>query len=338
MQKIILGNIEKCYACMGALIDGLPYLFFAGEGRGRLQVFHGSHFSQSTVIWDGGGGTMSICALPGGNNSFLASRGFYSLYEAGKSTIELVKYSEHHFTHTTIANLPWLHRFDVVRGGDGKLYVVAATLAESKDSKEDWSRPGHLYWAEWADGAPLTFHELLGDFYQNHGFCKTNNVIYIASREGAFRITPPVEHGAKWQMEQMLSFPISDLAVYDIDKDGKEEISCIMPFHGDRFEVYRDGKCIYTYPVKNNFYHTATYGYIGGDPVFIGGARWETANLFLLRWRDGILAEEVDRGCGPSNAAVLNTQEGDILLAANRQIGQAAAYIFPRNGEAYGGV
>ena len=330
MEKIILGDIEKCYACLGAMIDNEPYVFFAGEGKGRLHVFHGEGFRQMETIWEGMGGTMSIVANPGDPYTFLASRGFYSMYDASTSAIELVKYEKSGFSHEPIAYLPWLHRFDVVCGEDGTKYIVAATLAESKESKEDWSKPGHVYWAELTESFPLTLHELPGDFFQNHGFFRAENLVYIGAREGAFCITPPAKAGGEWAVEQVLSFPVSDLAVYDIDGDGVDEIACIMPFHGDRYEVYKNGEKIYTYGVENDFYHTVIRGEIEGKPVFIGGARQKTASLFRLFWENGMQSEELDSGCGPSNAAILNTPEADILLAANRQIGQAALYLFPR--------
>ena len=331
MEKRILGQIEKCYACLGAVIDGEPWLFFAGEGKGILKAFHGEDFAREEVIWEGGGGTMSIVARPDDPRSFLVSRGFYSLVEAGPSAIESVQITSQGITHRPVAYLPWLHRFDVVAGADGTLYIVAATLAESKTAKEDWSKPGHIYYAELDGAYPLTMHQLPGDYFQNHGFCRVGNLVYIGTREGGFRVTPPGRRGDRWSIEQVMDFPVSDLAVCDIDGDGRQEIACITPFHGDRYKVYRDGREIYAYPVENDFYHMVISGQIAGKRVFCGGARQKTASLFSLVWdQGGICADELDRGCGPSNAHILNTPQRDILLVANRQIGEAAVYLFDR--------
>ena len=329
MRKLVLADMEKCYACLGTLIDGMPYLFFGSEGNGQLRAFYGADFSCSAQIWEGGGGTMSIVSLPGEESMFLASRGFYSLCDAGKSSIELVKYQNGAFSHQTVAYLPWLHRFDVVCGGDDTRYVVAATLAVSKASKDDWSLPGHIYWAEWNDSGLLDWKMLPGDFFQNHGFYRSGNCVFFGSREGAFRITPPLEKNGAWHVEQILPFPVSDVTVCDINGDGIVEIGCIRPFHGNQLEIYQGDNCIYHCTENNDFYHAITNGTIQGKTVFVGGARWKDASLFLIHWQNGFHTETVDQGCGPSNAAIFNMLGADLLLAANRQIGQAAVYLFP---------
>lgn len=332
MKKIVLGDIEKCYSCMGAVLDGMPHLFFAGEGNGRLLVFYGESFQKTASIWEGGGGTMSIASVPINPNAFLASRGFYSLCDAKDSTVELITYEDGRFSHRPIMHLPWLHRFDTICGGDGTCYLVAASIADSKTTKEDWSQPGHIYWAVLEPSAPLQLHRLEGDYFQNHGFFRGKDRIYIGSREGAFSILPPDKRGQAWEIRQVLTGPVSDLAVCDIDQDGEDEIACITPFHGNCYQVFRNGQPIYTHLIENDFYHTVTCGEIDGRPAFIGGARQKTASLFQLFWEhSGIRAEELDRGCGPSNAAILNTPSADLLLAANRQIGQAAVYLFPKS-------
>ncbi len=59
-KKQTLREIEKCHATLGIVLDGAPCLFFAGEGNGSVRAFQGDNFQNETLIWEGGGGTMSL--------------------------------------------------------------------------------------------------------------------------------------------------------------------------------------------------------------------------------------------------------------------------------------
>ncbi|NLD60358.1 MAG: hypothetical protein GX647_11985 [Clostridiales bacterium] len=342
-EKIRLGSIEKCYAALGVELEGEPCLFFGGEGPGSVRAFRGERFEQCDVIWEGGGGTMSIVPFPGRGGVALISRGFYSMVDSEGSSIELVRYRDGAFSHETIAELSYLHRFDAVLAPDGARYIVAATLHGGKADKEDWSKPGHLYIGELPESADGPFRvelvPLPGDYYVNHGFCKGEwegrDAAFTSSREGVFVTLPPDRRGGAWRTERLLDFPVSDIAVCDIDGDGEREIAALLPFHGNQFKIFhRDGggyREVFAYPVENDFYHAVISGRIRGERMFAGGARKLAADLFLVRWdgeRGGYFTQQLEAGSGPSNLAILNAAGGDYLLSANRMIFEAAAYRF----------
>lgn len=344
-EKKVLSDINKCYSCLGVKIKNEDYLLFAGEGDGILKVFYGKDFNMSKLIWKGGGGTMSIVPIRNKDGCLLASRGFYSMVEAADSTIEIIRFTDGTFTHEKIAELPYLHRFGIVTATDGTDYLVAASIAGYKENKEDWSHPGHIFYAKMPRDVDKSFHldliQLDGNFFINHGFCtgmqNGKEMAFVSSREGVFSLSPPEREGADWSITQLINLPVSDISVFDIDDDGENEIAAILPFHGDQFKIFKkydkDYKEIYTYPVENDFYHTVQSAIIGGEKVFVGGARKLAAQLFLLRWdkKSGTFKSElIDEGIGPSNAYVHNTDGSDILLSANRQINQAAIYYFFR--------
>lgn len=344
-EKICLGDIEKCYAVLGLEVDGAPCLYYGGEGQGSLQVYRGENFEDCQVIWQGGGGTMSIVALPGRPGWALASRGFTSMVDCLGSTVEIIRLKEGVFSHAAIAHLPFLHRFDTLLAPDGTRYLFAATLHSGKADKADWSRPGHVFQGVLPQDVDEDFtvdlQPLPGDLYVNHGFCKGQwqgrEAAFTASQEGVFAWLPPQARGGAWAREQLLDCPVSDIAVADVDADGQAEIAALMPFHGDQFKIFRlqDGQYreVYAYPVENDFYHAVISGRIGGETLFVGGARKLTADLFLIRWDDqaqAYIAQQLDVGQGPSNLALLNRQGEDLLLSANRMVFQAAAYRFPR--------
>jgi len=340
-EKASLGNIEKCYAVLGTVIRGKPFLFYGGEGKGSLRAFSGENFSHCDLIWEGGGGTMSIVPLSEG--CILASRGFTSMVDSAGSTIEFVKYSGDGFTHTSLCSLDFLHRFDTLLAPDGTRYVFAAALHSGKTDKDDWSNPGHMYAGVLADAAelpkPVELTQLPGNFFMNHGFCKAEwegrEAAFTTSREGAFVWLPPEKAGEEWTMKQLLNFPVSDIAVSDIDGDGEKELACLLPFHGNEFHIYHKTSTgyaeVYTYPVENDFYHAIISATIRGEKVFAGGARKLTADVFIIRWdaEAGVfVAQQLEAGPGPSNLAMLNLPEEDLLLSANRMIFEAAFYRF----------
>ena len=340
-EKKILGNIEKCYAVLGTEIGGKPFLFYGGEGTGSLRAFSGEGFSHCDMVWEGGGGTMSIVPLADG--CILASRGFTSMVDSAGSTVEFIRYTGEGFEHFTLCTLDYLHRFDSLLAPDGTRYIFAATLHSGKTDKEDWSKPGHVFVGEMAPvselPAPVELKQLPGDFFMNHGFCKAEwegrDAAFTTSREGAFVWLPPEKKGEEWTSRKLLDFPVSDIAVSDIDRDGEKELACLLPFHGNEFHIYRltGGKYqdVYTYPMENDFYHAVISAVIHGEKVFAGGARKLTADLFLVRWdpeKKCFTEQQLDAGPGPSNLAMLNLEDCDLLLSANRMIFEAAVYRF----------
>lgn len=173
----------------------------------------------------------------------------------------------------------------------------------------------------------------------NHGFCKGEwngrEAAFIACKEGVFVILPPESVGGTWEIEQLLDFPVSDIAVADVDGDGEKEIAALLPFHGNEFKIYRKQNGtylpVYDHPTENDFYHAVISGKINGERMFMVGSRKGAAELFLVRWDDqekAYCAQQIEAGPGPSNLSLLNSPEADYLLSANRMIFEAAAYRF----------
>ncbi len=342
-EKTSLGAIEKCYAVLGMVAEGEPCLLYGGEGNGSLQAFQGKNLDRCDLLWEGGGGTMSIVPLPGQEGWALASRGFYSMVDCGDSTIELIRWQNGAFTHQPVATLPFLHRFDTLLGPDGTRYLFAASLHSGKADKEDWSTPGHLFFGPLPENVEASFQvelsRLPGDFFMNHGFYKGQwegrEAAFTASREGVFVWLPPEAAGGAWRMEQLLGMPTSDVAVLDIDGDGEMEIAALLPFHGDQCKVFRRVEGVYqevfACPGANDFYHALVGGQLGGERVFACGARKLDAELFLVRWdpeSGAFFTQTLEKGSGPSNLSLLHWEGEDWLLSANRMVFEAAVYRF----------
>jgi hypothetical protein len=66
-------------------------------------------------------------------------------------------------------------------------------------------------------------------------------------------------------------------------------------------------------------------------PTIIGGYRRLEKELFYIQCESKnplkFKTEVIESGTGPSNIAVLNKKDHDIIISANREIGEAALYF-----------
>lgn len=342
-KKQIIDEIFKCYSVNALEIDGKTNLIYAAEGPGSCQIYSGDDFGTKKVLWDNddaNGGTMSVVAVPDTEGYFLVSKGFHSMVDSGTSGIYLNRYKNGEFEEVQLLSIPYLHRFDLFTI-EGKRYIVAAALHNGKVDKADWSKPGKLFVTE----LPYDLHSemnleltlLKDNMTKNHGFnkgiWKGKEVAFVASEEGVIAVAPPQGDTAEWSVDEILDFPVSDVAAIDLDGDGEMELAILSPFHGDQFDVYKqiDGefKSIYKYPKKLDFYHAIFADAFNGVPSFVIGARKEDMDLYLVQFdeeKGEIVSYMIDTNTGAANARIIHTEKGDRIMAANRQIGEAAIY------------
>jgi len=68
-------------------------------------------------------------------------------------------------------------------------------------------------------------------------------------------------------------------------------------------------------------------GNLRGKPAVIGGSRRADAELFILypdkNDPSGYSVEIIEKGFGPSNIAVLNEKDRDLILVANNSVHKA---------------
>lgn len=339
-EKKILTELYRCYAVSSTVIDGENKILFATEGEGPCYSYSGEDYKQS-IVWDAPGGTMSMVKVPGKNGDFLAVQNFFPTFKSEKATIVWAKpEKDDRWTVKTILNLPYVHRFDILTA-NGVNYFLGSVLCNSKTSKDDWSDPGKVYVGVLPEdlNKPIELKVIKEGLTKNHGYCRTfwNGKMsgIVTSEEGAFVITPPQSKDDTWSIEQVLDKPISDIAAVDIDQDGEDELVTIEPFHGNKFLINKkiNGEYseIYSYPKKIDFGHVVWGGKLRGIPSIIGGYRREEKELFVIQCIDRekliFKTETIDAGTGPSNVAVINGKDKDIIMSANREIGEAALYF-----------
>ncbi|WP_411169789.1 hypothetical protein ACH36K_04635 [Clostridium sp. MB05] len=339
-EKKFLTNLHRCYATSSTVIDGERHILLATEGEGPCYSYRGEEFEQNTV-WDGPGGTMSMIPVPGKNGDFLAVQNFFPTFQSENATIVWAKPVEDgKFEVKTLFKMPYVHRFDILSAGD-KHYFIGATLCTTKEFKDDWSNPGKIYIAEIPEdlNTPFEFKIIKEGLTKNHGYCRTtwNGKMagLVTSEEGVFVVTPPQKDGDEWSVEQIMNRPTSDIAVVDIDEDGEDELVTIEDFHGGNFLINKkiDGeyKTIYKYPKEMDFGHVVWGGKLRGIPTIIGGYRRNEKELFIIQCDDKekltFKTQVIEAGVGPSNVAVINEEDRDIIISANRELGEAALYF-----------
>jgi hypothetical protein len=289
---------------------------------------------ETVTVWEGPGGAMSLVPLPGAGGDFLAVQGFFPGFKAEGAGIVRLRPGAGGWTAEPFVSLPFVHRFGLVARG-GARYLVAATLCSGKEYIDDWRSPGAVFAGELdGDFSPPVLAPVLPELHKNHGFCLAGDrtAVLVSGEEGLYELTPPARPGGAWAVRRLLQRPVSDIALGDIDGDGTDELAAIEPFHGDRFTVYktRDGRYepLYRVPEPLPFCHAIWGGRLRGEPVFLGGNRDGSRELFALRFRDGGFAREViEAGKGPSNVFVVPGPDYDLLAVASRESGEGAVFF-----------
>ena len=333
--KTQLCRLENCYAVSVMHWDGTPWYVAASEGRQPCYAFPAEDMTRRETLWDQPGGCMTMVQIPDGSGEFLAIQRFYSLFQwEGAQVVWIYRDASGEVRRKVLAQLPYIHRIDVLRDGE-RLYFVGCSVAQHKDTLEDWRTGGRIYVAELQPGARrLEGLQLLrDDLFQNHGYCHQRDTEgeygLIGCAQGVFRIRP---QGGRWSLTRIFDKPVSDMALADIDGDGVAELATIEPFHGLYFRVYRQTdqgwRQIFQHPETTEFYHVAWGGSLNGRPCFIGGCRRGKKQLFVLTGspQGAVEIHLLDQGAGPSNVAVCHSPQGDCILSANRERGEAAVY------------
>ena len=310
-EKKFLTELNRCYATGQIEYNGERLALLATEGEGACFAYAAPDYDQQRIVWSAPGGTMSFVPLSGTNGEFLSNQKFFRMFQWEEATIVWVRpQADGTFAVKELFTLPYIHRFDVLTAADGSQYFIGCTLATKKETKEDWSSPGKIYVAELpADlNQPIHLTVLKDGLTQNHGYSRVtwngHEASMVGAREGAFIVTPPAAAGQDWTIEQIMDWPVSDLAAIDLDGDGELEIATIEAFHGQYYRIYKlkggHYERIYEHPEASEFYHVVVSATLRGRPAFIGGCRRGKMQLFCVTAAD---SAGCGAGCGARNGA-----------------------------------
>ncbi len=337
IKKIFSVSLDHCYAAGCTWVGGKPKLLLATEEHGPALCVDGETL-EMTRVCDGPGGVMSLVPVPGRDGDFLATHGFYPVFQSKAAGITWYSPKQNGWVASEILKLPYVHRFDLFQAEDG-IWFLGATLCTSKTETEDWSDPGKLWAGRLPDGpdGQISVQPIFENLVKNHGYCHAvwngQQAGLVASESGVHLVKPPKTRDGEWSIERLIDRPISDVAICDMDGDGEPELLLLEGFHGNAITINKkiDGKYQVVWEPEKavEFVHVAWGGLLRGVPTFICGSRRLEASLFYVRYNKvkGVYEQtEIEKMTGPSNVAVVPGKQRDLIVAANHGIGEGAVY------------
>ena len=338
-EKIKLDDMERCYAAGALRFQGKLYAVFAGEAiDGPCYAYTGKRFDEKEVIWEKAGGAMSLVQIPGRDGEFIAVQRFFPGFNSSGAKLVWGKRNSSGWEIRDLAALPHVHRFDLFLV-ENEIYIFAATLCDREKECEDWNDSGKIFTGKLPACADdgIEFTEIFSGQTKNHGYCRGRRrgreAAFWTSDAGVFAAVPPEDKNGEWRISRLINRPVSDIALCDLDGCGEYEIVSIEPFHGNLFLINKKTsygwEVIWRYPHEIDFAHTVVGCSLLGKPAVIGGVRRKNCELFIVRHEQGrgFFTELVEEGVGTSNAAVINADGNDIIIAANHTKNEAAVYI-----------
>mgnify|MGYP002534275283 FL=1 len=340
IEKKVISNLTLCYCVAPLRYKDKPHFLVASEKESSCLLFD-EHGNEVDEIWKGPGGTMSAVQVPGTDGAFLATHRFYSPNNSKEASIVLCRPVDGGWKVTTVADLPYVHRFDILQRG-GVTYLIACCIKSNYEYKDDWRFPGMTYACELPDDLlskpedyrlPLVL--LKDNMLKNHGYSRDiHNGVQtgiVTCDTGVFRFTPPAERGGEWTIETLITDAASDAVMVDFDGDGEKELLTLSPFHGDTLRIYKKSGSgyapVFEYAKKIEFAHAICGCTICGRNMAIIGYRKGERELLAVYYLNGeYVVEVLDRDVGPANVLHSVVDGKDILLSANREINEIAYY------------
>ncbi|MCH3967257.1 MAG: hypothetical protein PHR15_09170 [Atopobiaceae bacterium] len=341
-EKRSIASMPKCYAI--AMFDGTDAKSFLigveKEGPTRRFALDGTPLETVTA---GPGGVMTMVQVPGRADQFLSTTEFFSPNCGGDDAhiSTYTKADDGAWSSATLCDLPYVHRFGILKGEDKTLWLLACTIKSACAYKEDWRFPGKVFAApltgdleRYGKQSQLALTTLRETQLKNHGFYTAPDRTFalVSTDDGVFRYTPPMTPDGEWQIDHITTEPTSDITLVDLDGDGKDELLCLSPFHGDTISVWHlddagTYRCVWTDPEKRPFMHAIWGGSLNGNPCAIVGHRKGDRDLLRIWLEQGTYhVEVIDHDFGPTNVWVYGNGDHDTIVAANRETDEVALY------------
>jgi hypothetical protein len=182
---------------------------------------------------------------------------------------------------------------------------------------------------------------VLEGIHRNHGLLVSPFLgvpsVLVAGAEGLFAASLRGT-GADWGFEQVMDREISEVALFDVDSDGRDELLTIEPFHGSALRIYSvaSGRWKTAWEGTLAFGHCLAAATVNGVPSVLVSNRAGSRDLLLLQWRQRSPREEsslgdplitvVEGGAGAANMLVLRHEGKDLVFSTNQAKGEIVRY------------
>ena len=346
VEKKVIAALNKCYSLALLQYQGQHRFLVAAEKQDPCYLFSEDGALLETV-WEQPGGVMTMQQVPGTDGQFLATHKFYSPNDSAEAKIVIATpRARDAWEIRTLCSAPFVHRFGILNRG-GVNYLIVCCLKSGHEYKNDWRFPGACYGAvlpkdlnAFDEAHPLPLTLLKGKMLRNHGYSavKTgdHDAAVVGCEEGTFLFEPPEAPDQDWSIRRLCAVPSSDSVLIDFDGDGKPELGCISPFHGNSLTIYHLDEFdnyvpCWKYPAPEadtEMLHATWAGDLLGTPTWVVGWRKGTRETIAVSFHDGAYrAEKIDGETGCANILhFVNAQGRDVLVAANREIDEVAMY------------
>ncbi len=277
---------------------------------------------------------MSFIPVPGKPDLFVSIMGMFPGFNANDAGVYLHTRMETNWESGKAMELPLAHRIETF-SRDGKNYLIAASVSKEKDDPSDWSRPGEMYVVDLENCEYKKWKPELIDnnITRNHGMCKAqiegSEVVCVCGTEGIFYIS---KEGDDFRVNPIFHKEVSEMAFFDFDGDGDDELVTIEPFHGDTLNIYKkDGaNWVQKYSDKLSFAHGLSAGIYKSESNIVVGNRADSLALEAFIVKDllrGIVDRRViEEGVGPTQTQVFTFNSIDYILSANQKKNEVAIY------------
>lgn len=299
------------------------------------------------TVWTEPGGVMTMVPVPGTEGQFLSTHKFYSPNDSKEAKIVIASAkAKGDWEIRTLCNAPFVHRFGVLER-NGTHYLLVCCLKSGHEYKNDWRFPGACYasvlpkdLSVFNKDHTLSLEPVMTEMLQNHGYSQVrmngHDAAVVGCEEGTFLFTPPAAPNQEWEIEELCAVPSSDSVLIDFDGDGKLELGCISPFHGNSLTIYHLDDFGHYVPVwklplpekDTEMLHATWAGELLGKPTWCVGWRKGTRCTIAITCEGGEYKyETIDENTGCANLMhFVNAAGEDVLVGTNREIDEVAMY------------
>ena len=335
IRKETILTVKNVYT---ANVFGINSELYVGAGSETEQeAYLYSLSDKSTEKVDGSpGGMMSFIPVSGQPGLFVSIQGLFPPFIGKDAGLYLhQRSSPNKWTTMKAMDLPFAHRCEILCCR-GEIHLFAASVSHHKDNPADWSRPGELHYLQIDEIMDTPWQSILvpGKITRNHGMAvaRINNRerICISGAEGIFYVEG---NGPEdWSLCQLFDRETSEMAFFDFDNDGEQELITIEPFHGDTLNIYQKKGSDWTLKFSSplSFGHGLSCGSFNNKPTIAVGNRAGSLALETFTVEDfksgDITRNILEENVGPTQTQVFSYNSIDYILSANQKKNEVALY------------